>query len=72
MYEIKILKAVLEKNLEESLWMDTRTEKWISEAIEIYMMMNYAETFYPNMKLVGGLSKVTIKFFLLILDASQF
>lgn len=57
-YEIKILKAILERNLEESLWMDTRTEKWILDAIEIYMMMNYAETFYPNMKLVGGLSKV--------------
>ncbi|AXG71116.1 hypothetical protein KORDIASMS9_03371 [Kordia sp. SMS9] len=57
-YEIKILKAILEKNLEESMWMDTRTEKWISDAIEIYMMMGYAETFYPNMKLTGGLSKV--------------
>ncbi|MEM6686356.1 MAG: metalloprotease [Bacteroidota bacterium] len=57
-YEIKILKAILERNLEESMWMDTRTEKWISDAIEIYMMMTYAETYYPDMKLVGGLSKV--------------
>ncbi|MGH1384529.1 metalloprotease [Kordia sp.] len=57
-YEIKILKAVLTKNLEESMWMDTRTEKWISDALETYMLMVYAETFYPNMKLTGGLSKV--------------
>ena len=57
-YEIKILKAILTKNLEESMWMDTRTEKWISDALETYMLMVYAETFYPNMKLAGGLSKV--------------
>ncbi|MFK7747979.1 MAG: metalloprotease [Kordia sp.] len=57
-YEIKILKAVLTKNLEESMWMDTRTEKWISDALETYMLMVYAETFYPNMKLAGGLSKI--------------
>jgi hypothetical protein len=57
-YEIKILKAILEKSLEEAMWMDTRTEKWILDAIEIYMMMGYAETFYPDMKLAGGLSKV--------------
>lgn len=57
-YEMKILKAVLTKNLEESMWMDTRTEKWISDALETYMLMVYAETFYPNMKLTGGLSKV--------------
>ncbi|WP_298420705.1 metalloprotease [uncultured Kordia sp.] len=57
-YEIKILKAILTKNLEESMWMDTRTEKWISDALETYMLMVYAETHYPNMKLTGGLSKV--------------
>ncbi|WP_215907145.1 gluzincin family metallopeptidase [Kordia aestuariivivens] len=57
-YEIKVLKAVLTKNLEESMWMDTRKEKWISDALETYMLMVYAETYYPNMKLTGGLSKV--------------
>ncbi|WP_241480018.1 gluzincin family metallopeptidase [Kordia jejudonensis] len=57
-FEIKLLKAVLTKNLEESMWMDTRTEKWISDALETYMLMVYAETYYPNMKLTGGLSKI--------------
>jgi hypothetical protein len=57
-YEIKVLKAVLTKNLEESMWMDTRKEKWISDALETYMLMVYAETYYPNMKLTGGLSKI--------------
>lgn len=57
-FEIKALKAILTKNLEESMWMDTRTEKWISDALETYMLMVYAETYYPNMKLTGGLSKV--------------
>jgi len=57
-YEMKVLKAVLTKNLEESMWMDTRKEKWISDALETYMLMVYAETYYPNMKLTGGLSKV--------------
>lgn len=57
-YEIKMLKAIVTKNLEESLWMDTRKEKWISDALETYMLMVYAETYYPNMKLTGGLSKI--------------
>ncbi|QHI34932.1 hypothetical protein IMCC3317_02770 [Kordia antarctica] len=57
-FEMKILKAVLTKNLEESMWMDTRKEKWISDALETYMLMVYAETYYPHMKLTGGLSKI--------------
>ncbi len=57
-YEIKTLKAILIKSLEGSMWMDTRTEKWISDALETYMLMLYAETYYPNMKLTGGLSKI--------------
>ncbi|WP_241483420.1 gluzincin family metallopeptidase [Kordia zhangzhouensis] len=57
-YEMKVLKAILEENLEESIWMDTRKEQWISDALETYMLMLYAETYYPNMKLAGGLSKI--------------
>lgn len=57
-YEMKTLKTILIKSLEGSMWMDTRKEKWISDALETYMLMLYAETYYPNMKLTGGLSKV--------------
>lgn len=57
-YEMKILKTTLSQVLNESIFMDTRTEKWISDALETYLLMVYVEKNYPNMKLTGGLSKV--------------
>ncbi|MBP2832658.1 metalloprotease [Aquimarina sp. U1-2] len=57
-FEIKQLKAITEKFLENTLIIDQRHDAWIKDAIHIYLMMSYTEQFYPDMKIIGKLSKV--------------
>ncbi|WP_461534116.1 gluzincin family metallopeptidase [Sinomicrobium sp.] len=55
-YELKLLKTTLNNYLENTLFLDTRKDKWIADAIQIYLMIKYVETYYPDMKLLGKLS----------------
>ncbi|WP_378173483.1 metalloprotease [Aquimarina sp. SS2-1] len=57
-YEIKQLKSISESYLEKTLLINPRYDAWIKDAIHIYLMMAYTEQYYPNMKIIGNLSKV--------------
>ncbi len=57
-YEIKQLKAITEKYLQNTLIINPRHDAWIRDAIHIYLMMSYTEQYYPEMKIIGKLSKV--------------
>ncbi len=57
-YEIKQLKAITESYLKKTLFINGRNDAWIRDAMHIYLMMSYTEQFYPEMKIVGKLSKV--------------
>ncbi len=57
-YEIKQLKTITENYLENTLLINPRYDAWIKDAIHIYLMMEYTEQFYPDMKIIGKLSKV--------------
>ncbi|RAV28247.1 metalloprotease [Sinomicrobium soli] len=57
-YELKLLKTTLHNYLENTLFLDTRKDRWIADAIQVYLMMKYVDTYYPDMKLLGNLSKL--------------
>ncbi len=57
-YEIKQLKTITEKYLEKTLLINPRYDTWIKDAIHVYLMMSYTEQYYPEMKIIGKLSKV--------------
>ena len=57
-YEVKQLKAITENYLEKTLLVNPRYESWVKDAIHIYLMMAYTDQYYPNMKIIGNLSKV--------------
>jgi len=57
-YEIKQLKAITERYLENTLIINPRYDVWIRDAIHIHLMMAYTEQFYPDMKIIGKLSKI--------------
>ncbi|WP_298316114.1 metalloprotease [uncultured Aquimarina sp.] len=57
-YEIKQLKSITESYLEKTLIINPRYDAWIKDAIHIYLMMSYTEQYYPDMKIIGNLSKV--------------
>lgn len=57
-YEIKQLKSITDEYLDKTLLVDPRYDVWIRDAIHLYLMMAYTEQFYPEMKLIGNLSKI--------------
>ncbi|MDH7445754.1 metalloprotease [Aquimarina sp. 2201CG14-23] len=57
-YEIKQLKSITESYLEKTLIINPRYDAWIKDAMHIYLMMAYTEQYYPDMKIIGNLSKI--------------
>jgi len=60
MFEIKFLKTYLNNFLQNSLTLDERKDNWIYDGIQVYTMMKYIDEYYPNMKMMGSLSKLKI------------
>lgn len=57
-YDIKMLKTITHNYLANTLLINPRKEVWIRNAIEIDLLWDYVDTYYPNTKLIGTLSKV--------------
>lgn len=55
-YELKLLKTSVNNFLKHTLFTDQRQERWITDAIQTWLMIEYKNTFYPEMKLLGNLS----------------
>lgn len=60
LYEIKFLKTYLHKFLKINLKLNPRDENWIYDAIQVYIMMKYIDEHYPDMKMMGNISKLKI------------
>jgi hypothetical protein len=56
-YELKLLKTVLNNYLENTLLINPRKDYWLRDGIQIYYLMKYIETYYPDTKLIGTLAK---------------
>ena len=57
-FELKFLKTALNSYLRESLFLNPRKDKWVTDAIVNYLMIKYVDTYYPKAKLLGKLSKI--------------
>lgn len=57
-FEIKFLKTALGSFVRETLFLDPRKEKWVTDAIVNYLMINFVEKYYPDQKLLGKLSTI--------------
>lgn len=57
-YDIKVFKTLASYYIENTIFINPRTEKWVTDAIMISLMMDYVDKYYPQMRLVGNLSKV--------------
>lgn len=56
-YEIKQLKSITEAYLENTIITNLREESWVIDGILIFLMMDYVDQYYPNMKIIGKLSE---------------
>lgn len=56
-YDLEQLKSITKQYLQNSLILDPRKDYWLRDALQIYLMMLYVETYYPDTKLAGSLSE---------------
>ena len=59
-YDIEMLKIMSRTYLENTLVVNPREDHWIIGAFQVYLMIEYIETYYPDMKLIGNLSNLWI------------
>ena len=60
MFELKFLKTYLNNYLKENLQLNPRKEAWIYDGIQVFMMMQYIDEYYPDMTMTGNLSSFKI------------
>jgi len=54
--DMEQLKIISRNYIKNTLILNPRKDYWLQDALQVYLMMEYANTFYPNMKIIGNLS----------------
>lgn len=55
-YDMEQLKTITRNYIDNTLIIDSRDDYWLQDALQIYLMMEYVDTYYPKMKIIGNLS----------------
>ena len=55
-YDMEQLKTISRNYLENTIQMHPREDHWLLGAMQIYLMMQYVDAYYPKMKIIGSLS----------------
>mgnify|MGYP000336092184 CR=1 FL=1 len=55
-WDITMFKALTKKYLENTLLLNKRKDYWLIDGIQNYLMIEYIEKFYPEIKLLGNAS----------------
>jgi len=59
-YDMEQLKTITRSYLKNTLHLHPRNDYWLLDAIQIHLMMQYVDTYYPKMKIIGSLSRFWI------------
>ena len=57
-WELTIFKALTKKYIENTLLLHKRTDYWLTDGIQTYLMMEYVKKYYPDTKLLGKIAKL--------------
>lgn len=55
-WDLTIFKALTKKYLENTLLMNKRTDYWLVDGIQTFLLMEYVKKYYPDTKLLGKVS----------------
>ena len=58
--DMELLKTLTRKYITTTLPINPRDDHWIIGALQIYLMIDYVDTYYPEMKLMGSVSKFPV------------
>lgn len=57
-WDVKMFKVLTRKYLENTLLVDRRKDMWLLDGIQMNLMMQYVEKYYPEIKAMGNISKI--------------
>lgn len=57
-WDIKVFKTLTEKFINRSLLLNHRENAWLTDGLQLYLMMQYVDTYYKDVKAIGSLSKI--------------
>ena len=57
-WDMRMFKTLTGNYLDQSLLYHTRKDRWLRDAIQTYLMIQYIDTYYPEVNLMGNLSKI--------------
>lgn len=57
-WDLTMFKAISRKYLENSLFVNKRTDYWLIDGLQIYLLIQYVKKYYPEVKLLGRVSKI--------------
>ena len=57
-WDIKMFKALSSRYIENTIITNKREDAWITDGIQIYLMIKYVDQFYPEVRAVGKISKI--------------
>ena len=60
MFELKFLKTYLNNYLKENLSLNQRRDYWIYDGIQVFLMMEYMNHYYPDLKMTGNVANLKI------------
>ena len=60
LFEYNFLKEYLHSYFEESISFHKRKDYWVVDGMVIYLMMDYIDKYYPNLKLIGKYADLKI------------
>ena len=55
-WDITVFKALTKKYIENTLLLNKRSDYWLTDGIQTYLMMEYVQKYYPDTKLLGKAS----------------
>lgn len=58
MWDIKMFKTITNRYIENTIIVNKREDYWLTDGIQIYLMMKYVSEFYPEIKAIGTISKI--------------
>lgn len=60
LYELKFIKSYLNNYLKENIDLNHRKDYWIHDGIQVFLMMQYIDEFYPDLKMTGNISSLKL------------
>ncbi len=57
-WDIKMFKVLTKKYIENTLVVNRRHDYWLVDGLQTYLLMQYVEKFYPEIKAMGNISKI--------------